>query len=198
MTLTVLCNHTGTYSYIIHSHNCNGLYFWCLIFDNFQSPLPFFLCQTLCSLIKKKSPWPSFPWRWWKFQTRLVPGGCLILAQLSNHCKTQITTVFCSPFLLVEPEPSLGDPSVVCDVNDKLYPMYGKIPWRRKWPEEYHRWRSLVGYSPGSQRVGHHGATPLFFTFMHGCSHVIYPAIYKFLQRLWRKMKGCSAPSRES
>ena len=137
--------------------------FWQLSIPSSLFPLPDSVQSDLKT--NKKSPWPSFPWHWWKFQTRLVPGGCLILAQLSNHCKTQISTVFCSPFLLVEPEPSLGDPSVVCYVNDKLYPMYGKIPWRRKWPEEYHRRRSLVGYSLGSQRVGHHGATSFFFHF---------------------------------
>ena len=61
--------------------------------------------------------------------------------------------------LLVEPEPSLGNPSVVCYEDDKLYHMYGKLPWRRKWqptpvflPEESHGWRSLVGYRPRGRK----------------------------------------------
>ena len=38
-------------------------------------------------------------------------------------------------------------------------PWDGKIPWRRKWPispvllpRKFHRWRSLVGYSPWDQK----------------------------------------------
>ena len=47
-----------------------------------------------------------------------------------------------------------------------------KIPWRRTWqptpvflPGEFHGQRSLVGYSPWSQRVGHDWATNAFKGF---------------------------------
>ena len=53
-------------------------------------------------------------------------------------------------------------------------PWVGRIPWRRKWqptpvllPGKSHGWRSLVGYSLGSWRVGHNWATSLFFQFMY-------------------------------
>ena len=45
-------------------------------------------------------------------------------------------------------------------------PWVGKIPWRRAWqptqgflPGEFHRQRSLAGYSPWGRRVGHNWAT---------------------------------------
>ena len=41
-------------------------------------------------------------------------------------------------------------------------PWVGKISWRRKWeptpvflPGEFHKWRSMVGYSLWGCRVGH-------------------------------------------
>ena len=50
-----------------------------------------------------------------------------------------------------------------CNVGDLgSIPGSGRYPWRRKWqptpvflPGESHRQRSLVGYSPQSQRVRH-------------------------------------------
>ena len=58
-------------------------------------------------------------------------------------------------------------------------PWDGKIPWRRKWqpapvflPGESHGQRSLVGYSPWLQRVGHDSATKHAHTYtqMQMCS----------------------------
>ena len=49
-------------------------------------------------------------------------------------------------------------------------PWVGKIPWRKKWqpspvflPGKSHGQRSLVGYGPWSQRVGHDWATSLHY-----------------------------------
>ena len=52
-------------------------------------------------------------------------------------------------------------------------PWVRKIPWRREWqptpvflPEESHRQRSLVGYSPWGRRVGHDWETNTLNTFL--------------------------------
>ena len=50
-----------------------------------------------------------------------------------------------------------------CNAGDLgLIPGFGKISWRRKWQltpvllsGKFHRWRSLVGYSPSDHRVAH-------------------------------------------
>ena len=58
-------------------------------------------------------------------------------------------------------------------------PWVGKIPWRRKWqptpvflPGEFHRQRSLVGYSPRDHRVRRDCATnSIFKPFPHSGQH---------------------------
>ena len=55
-------------------------------------------------------------------------------------------------------------------------PWVRKISWRRKWqptpvflPGKSHGWRSLVGYSPWSHKVGHDWATSLPYFYIDSC-----------------------------
>ena len=61
-----------------------------------------------------------------------------------------------------------------------FHPWIRKIPWRREWlptpvffPGEFHRQRSLAGYSMGSPRVGHNWTTNTF-TFTLWIHHGLF------------------------
>jgi len=75
---------------------------------------------------------------------------------VAQHIRGQLWTGFPGGASGKELAPSAGD------ISHRVDPWVGKIPWRRAWqptpiflPGEFHGQRSLAGYSPWGQRVGH-------------------------------------------
>ena len=88
-----------------------------------------------------------------------------------------------------------GLPSEVyaCNLRDLgLIPGLGKIPWRREWqptpvflPGEFHRWRSLAGYTPWEHWVGHDWATNDFIFNDYETSPIIFLCLSLYVKWVW-------------
>ena len=80
-----------------------------------------------------------------------------------------------------------------------LIPRWGKILWRRAWqptpaflPEEFHRQRSLVGYSPQSHKVS--DTTKVtehahMYTHTHTHTHMIFTHTHTYIYMIFYNFK---------